>query len=235
MTAAVVDVVGLGAAAAAAAERVEAERRAFLSELRSLKWVPVAPPSPLESHLPLRDFKDEKQVSAGDAAVSNSSTFTVWVASPADVRPSRDLWLCSHAFFGTAVSVGSSELAAALGWNAVLSPSIAARQLRLIAERFATASGESGPKNTPTAAADLDGGGKIVNEQSSGSRQRAMTAVVPRLYAILDAAVNDCGAQIRTELAGHRWLWMGTRFVTSDQVPRFDFYFFYFKFLEKDP
>ena len=146
----------------------------------------------------------------------------VIVGAPCEMRPSSDMWLGSHAYLCLTPACGplaSRDLLEGLGWDVQLPPQLAAAQLRGVAQRYEALT--SYTRTTGSARGIADAVDESTNEEAVDvvELQQVMAAAVPKLYACLDglSAPSDVAA-MRDVLGAMKWLWVGSHFVTADQV-----------------
>ena len=114
-------------------------------------------------------------------------------APPRSTRPPSDAWLCSASMRVLTREPQSASLADALGWRAPLSPAVLADQLCALGEAHA-----------------------VVADAAVG---RALAAAVPRVYALMTAALNHADFAAAERKARTRAVvWVGTGFARVDAV-----------------
>ena len=169
--------------------------------------------------------------------VADEYAASVTVGAPCEMRPASDMWLGSHTYLCLSPACGplaSRDLLEGLGWDAPLRPQLAAAQLRGVAQRYAALTrtsasggndGADGETNSSSTTDNKRGSATVIESSTKKMAvdivelQQVMAAAVPKLYACLDglSAPSDVAA-MRDVLGAMKWLWVGSHFVTADQV-----------------
>ena len=117
-------------------------------------------------------------------------------ASPRQTRPKADEWLCSYSFSSLCTNIKSDTLFKCFGWNRL--PDISTVAFQLIA------------------LADLS------ESRDSLTYKQTLATVIPRIYEILNSQLHDAPKEDQEEVLilfrEHPWIWVGDRFVTTEQV-----------------
>ena len=148
----------------------------FTEDLASIPWVPVMTESPVEN-LPWR--------------TGGMGKLETRLAS--EVRPSKDMWLCSYSLGILRGNVQSKYLQNFFGWNKPIHPRVVAMQLLVLGQSYKP------------------------DEQLN----RELSTQVPNLYKSLSVSLSGEAKlveQVKQILMGTKWVWCGDSFVSHEDV-----------------
>uniref|UniRef100_A0A7S2UD61 U-box domain-containing protein n=1 Tax=Attheya septentrionalis TaxID=420275 RepID=A0A7S2UD61_9STRA len=121
----------------------------------------------------------------------------VGIAAPNATRPKEDEWLCSSSMETLCTNLRSTTLTQCFGWQFPVPVAVIARQLLDLAQLHE-------------------------ENQKEQSFRAKLATVIPRCYEILNQHCESCkdtdSNQVPEFLRGKPWIWVGSAFVSSDQV-----------------
>lgn len=170
----------------------------FFDELLSIEWIPVYVDPP-DEFLPWK---------LGDRNILTAARYS---------RPPSDRWLCSYSYGISIIEVRNETLLKVLKWDLPVPSQVVATQLRAMAAAHQSECEklkQSQTEEKKESQVDED----TANVDEIRLNQK-MTSVIPKIYTILYRSVrNPEITTIQRILHGTPWVWIGNRFVLTEQV-----------------